>query len=115
MTASSIEAAPTSGAPKNTGSQASVRRHRALEAELDDVEERLGERRPDAALQAGGEAAVGAFQRQPEHEREEPAGEEQRRDQNGSVTVIWPPQAFSPSAARSGANRARRKIASGVS
>src|SRR5208283_4594357 len=59
------------------------RRHHALEAELDEVEERLRQRRPNTALKARGEATVGPFQRKPEGERERAAGKEQRGDQNG--------------------------------
>ena len=58
------------------------RHHRALEAKLDDIVERLDERRPDPALQPGGDAAVGAFQREPEREGEQPAGEEQHGDEH---------------------------------
>ena len=92
------------------------RRHHALEAELDEIEDRLRQRRPDAALQARGETPVGALERQPEGERERPAGEDQRGDQNRErVGHDRLPQTFSPSAALSGANSARRRTASGVS
>ena len=60
-----------------------VRNHRALEAKLDDIEERLSQRRSDPALQAGGDAAVGAFKGEPKCQGEEPAREEQYRDEYG--------------------------------
>ena len=74
---------PTSGADEEHRFASRVRDHGALEAELHDIEERLDERRSNPALKPGGDAAVGAFQREPECQGEEPAREEQYRDKDG--------------------------------